>query len=284
MANSRVQRKYLFLSFCIHIGVLLMLALSFSFQAQTPVVESSMNKENVIQAALVSRSVPKPPPKPVVQEPPKPVPTPPKVEPPPKPKPIVPEKPVAIVKPDVIPLKVTKKKIIPKKDPAKIFQELAAKQLLTDLKKAAEKKTKPKSAQVDFAKTLKQQAEKSLQQQLLNEQNRLESTRSQQMQGVVDKYKALVLQAISQNWLIPGAINKSLRSELMIRTAPGGMVLDVQLVKSSGNPAFDRSVRAAVLKASPLPVPEDADAFEQFRQFVLKVRPQDIIASDNLLN
>jgi colicin import membrane protein len=37
---------------------------------------------------------------------------------------------------------------------------------------------------------------------------------------------------------------------------------------------LDRSARAAVFKASPLPVPKEPDAFEAFRQFILKVKPE----------
>ena len=104
--------------------------------------------------------------------------------------------------------------------------------------------------------------------------------RSQQLQGVVDKYKALILQAISRQWLVPGGIDKEISCQLLIRLAPGGVVLDVQLVKSSGSSALDRSARDAVFKASPLPVPAESDVFESFRQFVLKVKPENVFTAD----
>jgi colicin import membrane protein len=98
------------------------------------------------------------------------------------------------------------------------------------------------------------------------------------MQGIVDKYQALILESIRPNWLVPYNVNKNLTSVLMIRVAPGGMVLDVQIVKSSGDAALDRSARAAIFKASPLPVPEKSDEFELFRQFTLKMKPENIAA------
>ena len=76
---------------------------------------------------------------------------------------------------------------------------------------------------------------------------------------------------------MPTQANKKLYCELMIRVAPGGMVLDVQVTKTSGDPSLDSSARAAVLKASPLPVPPDTAAFESFRQFVLKVKPENVL-------
>jgi colicin import membrane protein len=129
---------------------------------------------------------------------------------------------------------------------------------------------------------MKQMAAKSLQQQMLQEQKRVAGVRNQQTQGEVNKYKALILQAISQNWLIPTTADKNLHAELLIRVAPGGMVLDVQIVKGSGDESLDRSARAAVFKSSPLPVPTDAAAFDAFRQFVLKVTPKDVLSGDAL--
>ncbi len=65
----------------------------------------------------------------------------------------------------------------------------------------------------------------------------------------------------------------------MIRLAPGGLVLDAQVTKSSGDQALDSSARAAVFKASPLPVPKKLTEFEAFRQFVIKFTPKDVLTS-----
>ena len=58
------------------------------------------------------------------------------------------------------------------------------------------------------------------------------------------------------------------------RLIPGGEVTpgSVRVIRSSGNPAFDRSVVAAVYKASPLPVPSGR-LFEQFRNLGLNFKP-----------
>jgi colicin import membrane protein len=163
---------------------------------------------------------------------------------------------------------------------------LFAKDLLADIKKQddrqrnKQKKIKQKQLQSQFQKTLREQAEQSLRQQLLNEEIKLQSNQSRQSQGEINKYKALILQAISEHWIIPTQVNKSLYCELSIRLAPGGMVLDVQVTKTSGDPSLDRSAKAAVLNASPLPVPPDLNDFEAFRQFVLKVKPENILSSN----
>jgi colicin import membrane protein len=118
-----------------------------------------------------------------------------------------------------------------------------------------------------------------LRQPLFNEDIKLKGAQSKQASGEVNKYKALILQAISEHWIIPTQSDKRLFCELMIRVAPGGLVLDVQITKSSGDPALDSSARAAVLKSSPLPVPSEPAAFNAFRQFALKVKPENILAS-----
>jgi colicin import membrane protein len=179
--------------------------------------------------------------------------------------------------------KLAEKKLAEKKaqELKKKQQELFAKDLLADIKKVNDKKAQPKKVdlQAKFAKTLRQQSEESLRQNLLNEKITLTGKLSRQSQGVVDKYKALIIQAIGEHWLVPLQANKTLTSELMIRLAPDGRVLDVTIKRSSGDPALDSSARAAVLKSSPLPVPEGADEFEPFRQFVLKVKPENIVES-----
>ena len=52
---------------------------------------------------------------------------------------------------------------------------------------------------------------------------------------------------------------------LRVRLIPGGEVLSADVVETSGDGAFDRSVVAAVYKASPLPWPEDRDLAARFR-------------------
>lgn len=266
MAASNTK-LYFIVSTIFHLTVLLLLILGFDFAAPLVVVENT-NKNDVISAVvlgdtqkskIITPSVPKP--EPVISKI--------KDEPKPKPKPIEQTQ----VKKDVIALKVQKKK-----KPADIF----GKDLLADLdklKKQTEKKkkTKQKELKAHFEKTLQQQTEKSMRQQLLNEDIKLTGTESRQAQGIVNKYQALIQQAISEHWIIPSQSNKKLYSILLIRLAPGGAVLDVQITRSSGDPALDNSARAAVFKASPLPVPSDPKAFEAFREFNLKARPENII-------
>jgi colicin import membrane protein len=94
--------------------------------------------------------------------------------------------------------------------------------------------------------------------------------------GEVDKYKALIVNAIGRNWILPENVNSSLSSQFRIRLAPDGAVLEVSLTRSSGDVLLDRSAQTAIYKASPLPVPTDVETFNLFRDISLTVRPEQI--------
>lgn len=272
MKRERSDKPYFIASFSAHALVLLAFIVSYEFSEPMVVIENT-NQHDVISAVVLGDTAKS---KILPHETPAPTPPPPKPQakvtpPPPAPAPKVTT--------DAIALKVDKTP--PKPKVKKLSPDIFGKDLLADV--AAEtKKVKVKSQKqlaTQFEKLLKQQAEQSLRDHLLDDNIKLQGQQSHLSQGVVNKYKALIIQAISEKWLVPPQANKKLSSELLIRLAPGGVVLDVSVTKSSGDPALDSSARAAVLKASPLPVPGDAGAFESFRQFVLKVKPENVMDS-----
>ncbi|MFC7782236.1 cell envelope integrity protein TolA [Legionella taurinensis] len=94
--------------------------------------------------------------------------------------------------------------------------------------------------------------------------------------GEVDKYKALIINAIGRQWILPDNVDRGLSSQFRIRLAPDGAVLEVSLIRSSGDPILDRSAQTAIYKASPLPVPTDPATFDIFRDISLTVRPENV--------
>lgn len=135
------------------------------------------------------------------------------------------------------------------------------------------------------AKMLKDQEnelqKKLLSQQMKNEEHQLSRTAASQQLGVVNRYKAGILRAIGSQWVIPSGANKNSSSVYLIQLAPGGIVLTVKLLRSSGNAALDRSARVAIFKASPLPVPKDPALFDNFRELRLTVSPKTVVKEDN---
>jgi len=128
------------------------------------------------------------------------------------------------------------------------------------------------------AKELKKQmfkktAQQTLQQELAREKSMLPKAHfNPKAQGEIDRYKALILQAIASEWIVPEGVGDNAFCKLWVSVGPKGVILKVQLIESSGNELLDRSAKTAVLKASPLPVPGGM-LFDNFREIRLTVRP-----------
>jgi len=118
-------------------------------------------------------------------------------------------------------------------------------------------------------------------QQLKEEQQRLakeQARRDAKQRAVAEKeslrYIALMQDKVKRNWINPVASSKGLECVVRVRLNKVGKVLLVQVVHGSGNSAFDRSVEAAVLKSSPLPLPKDPTIMEGFPELRFKFNPQ----------
>jgi colicin import membrane protein len=111
------------------------------------------------------------------------------------------------------------------------------------------------------------EAEAALQAQLQAEQElaRAKSALSEFIPYIQDK--------VQRNWLRPPGSPQGLTCLVKVRLIPGGEVASVNVMRSSGDPVFDRSVESAVLKASPLPLPSDATLFNHFREINFNFDP-----------
>lgn len=188
----------------------------------------------------------------------------------PLPKPL--EKPES-VKPKVEKaLKLPEKKVQPEKaKPEKLPPKVEAK---PETKKVMEKnKEEKKVAKVKVENAQKQMEEKLWAEQLAEEDQHLSVQKAQQAKGEINLYNARILQAIREQWILPEAYSGEIHCQLLISLKSDGSVLNVQLIKSSGSEAFDRSATTAVYKASPLPVPKEPDIFNQMKEINLTVRP-----------
>lgn len=168
-------------------------------------------------------------------------------------------------------------------------QQVAQQQKLAQLQNAQQLAAKNYQAQQEKLATLKKQqltmskqnmqsqdAKDLLAQQLQEEQIQLNQAKAAYIQGIVNKYNALVLQAIYQNWFIPPNTNPKLGVKLQVNVAPGGAVSNVSVLDSSGDKALDQSATMAVYKASPLPIPtNNPNVYKQFQQFSITMTPSE---------
>ena len=120
----------------------------------------------------------------------------------------------------------------------------------------------------------RQAAEQELQRRLAAEQQRLAQAREAKVRSIVDQAIIVIKQKVNRNWLRPPKIKKGLSCQVLVQLIPGGDVVSVRIIQSSGDPIFDRSVESAVRKASPLPLPKDRTLFDRFRELKFIFKPE----------
>ncbi len=202
---------------------------------------------------------PPPAPAPVVEAP---KPPPPKVEPPkPEPEPevkkpeivekVVPPKPEPKPKPKPEPKPEPK----PKPAPPKVdeFQKrMAREQLVLEQRKLEEDRQRLAEAQRKAAAD-----------------RQAASARDKALNAYIERIRAKV----KRNWILPPDLQGNPEAVFDVVQLPTGEVISVKLAKSSGNAAYDAAVERAILKSSPLPLPETRSLFS--RELKLTFRPRD---------
>lgn len=151
-----------------------------------------------------------------------------------------------------------------------------------DERKRQEEQARLEKQRQEEARAEQQRREKELQEKLLAEQQRMAQEQEaaaqrraelQKKQTLIDKYMSLIESRVYQNWIKPPSADKGLICELQVRLIPSGEVINIELSKSSGDEVYDKSVIAAVRKASPFPLPPaESGLFEVFRDLHLPVR------------
>lgn len=110
------------------------------------------------------------------------------------------------------------------------------------------------------------QAQADLARQLADEERRMAALDS----GALAQYVALIRQRVERNWVRPPSARVGLECEVFVTQIPGGEVTGVRMGRCNGDDAVRRSIEAAVLRASPLPPPDDPSLFERNLRFVFK--------------
>jgi len=91
----------------------------------------------------------------------------------------------------------------------------------------------------------------------------------------VGRYQDMIRSRIRRNIVMPPDVPASAVAEFKVTLLPGGMVMDVQLVKSSGSRVYDDAAERAIYKAQPLPLPTDVGLQKMFRELRLTIKPQE---------
>lgn len=153
------------------------------------------------------------------------------------------------------------------------------KQREKEREKEKEKEKQKRAAEEERKKEEKRRqkaAEQTLQEQLaVEEKARQQAAFAARAATEIDKYRLLIRQRVSRSWNRPVGVAKGLKCVVSVRLTPTGEVLSANVVRSSGNGLFDRSVENAVYKAAPLPLPEDPALYENFREIEFLFNPEE---------
>lgn len=250
------------LSVLVHVLLLGALLISFNWKTTHPI--------SIAQVELWD-SIPAPQQKPVPAPDPIPEPLPVQKD-IPKPEPVV--EPIAKPEPQVE-IAIERKPV--KKEPPKpdVKAEDARKKLLDQMRQE-DLKNEPKVTPPPNKDVIKK-----MQQELLNEdkaagEQKAAAAKSAASAGAVDEFKAKIQAKIRShvNKTLCGDGNPELKFEIGL--IPTGELSGApKLVKSSGNTACDDAVERAIRMSEPLPLPQDAGLFSQFRNLKLTFRPND---------
>lgn len=178
----------------------------------------------------------------------------------------------------------------------KRLEEQKRKQQAEQKKKAEAEAQRKKQEQ---ARQAKEKAEAERKARELAEQKQEEQARRQREQAAFERalaqeqeqlleesyavaaqsYMSAISQRIEQNWSRPPSARNNMECELLIKLVPTGRVINVDVVKSSGNAQFDRSAVQAVQKAEQFPIVKEMkpEVFERYyRELNLVFKPQDL--------
>lgn len=181
-----------------------------------------------------------------------------------------------------------KKRLIEKKAEEKRQQDARKRQTQLKIeqqrqKRLAQEKKRRQAEQKRIREEARKQQEElarqkaEMKQKLAADRQRQEAARQQANQREISKYLGLIKNAVTRHWTLPSQDVKGLRCKVKVRIISNGEVIDVQIIKSSGNLAFDRSVETAVYRAAPLPVPAvESGLFNEFREVIFSFEPRDI--------
>lgn len=169
-----------------------------------------------------------------------------------------------------------------KEELKKLEKEKQKEKELAAAKKKAEQALKKEEQNKALALKKQKENEKALEEALARENAEKAQKDSQEnaqgervKQDLISRYATLMRNKIHQHWRQPIGLDFSgFTCKIAVRLLPTGEVVDATVVESSGSVEFDRSTELAIRKASPLPMPEEAEVAKEFHHFTFTFHPE----------
>jgi colicin import membrane protein len=206
--------------------------------------------------------------------------------------------PVQVAKPEVTKPEVTKPDIALERAEKKRREEEAREQQaarLAELQRQTEEKIRMEKERVALAeknrqeqlqreqarREMEQEMARQAQEELDAEENQLRSTLQKQQAAagrqahLVGEFQDRIRRKILAYLRLPHNLSGNPEVTFKVTLLPNGEVARAVLVRSSGQSTYDQEMERAILKASPLPLPNERDAAAAFRDgLILKFRPR----------
>lgn len=256
-----------FLAVAVHGFFVLLLVLGVSWQIHDP---------QPVMAELW-QAMPAPPRPALPLPPPPPEPAPQPKTPPPEPRPVPENKPA-----DIGLEKKKQQELLKQKEAQALQKKREEEKRREDAKREMEKKeaARKEAEKIAEQKHALQREEEDLRRHTLaealaSEDSQREASaaaarRATEIQSLVARYKAMIRDKIRGNTRLPENLPGNPEAEFQLSVLPTGEITKVQLTRSSGNAAYDQAVQRGIEKSSPLPLPTDRAAMEEFRVLGIK--------------
>lgn len=131
-------------------------------------------------------------------------------------------------------------------------------------------------------KLLEREAARQAQEELVAEEAELRGAqqrlrdKSSRHARLVNEFQDRIRGKILSHVRLPPTLVGNPEVAFRVRLLPNGEVIDVTPLRGSGQPAYDREMERAILKASPLPLPNEREVAATFREdLILKFRARD---------
>jgi colicin import membrane protein len=149
-----------------------------------------------------------------------------------------------------------------------------------EAKRRAEAEAKRRAEKAAQEKAERERQERIAQQRLEEAMRKEQQQRQAELaQKQSQSYVNMIAARIEQNWSRPPSARRGMQAELLIQLVPTGQVVNVTVIKGSGNAAFDRSAEQAVRRIDRFSELKNMppELFEQdFRQLRLVFNPKDL--------
>jgi len=266
MDYSSASNRSVVVSLAIHGLLILLLSLNYDFSSTKLPPRLAIQAVLIDPASLTQQTKVTPPVEPA------PLPEPePESEPEPEPEPVVEPEPLPMVEPEPV---IDQEKLLREKQAKEAaVREAQERDKAAQLKRqkeqqAAEQRERDRQA-AEQRERERQAAEQRQRDQARRQQELLAAVQAEEVQyaaqqsGELARYQAILTQRIQRFWVEPPSANEGVDCYVSVSLLPSGDVIDARIQKCNGDQVVQRSIEAAVRRASPLPLPDNPALFDR---------------------